>query len=182
MNMYRNWFLASRPWSFTMTAISVGVGAALAASHGPFSWPLFAATLVGAVCLHASANLFNDYYDVRHGVDTEDVATAQYRPHPLVQGLIPSRHVFFAASVLLGAGAATGIALAVHSGPAVLFIGLAGGLAAFTYTAPPFRYKYLGLGEVSVFLMWGPLMVEGSYYVQRSALSLQALLVSIPFG
>jgi 1,4-dihydroxy-2-naphthoate polyprenyltransferase len=38
------------------------------------------------------------------------------------------------------------------------------------------------LGEVSVFLMWGPLMVEGAYYVQRHILSLNALLISIPFG
>jgi 1,4-dihydroxy-2-naphthoate octaprenyltransferase len=40
MGIYRNWFLASRPWSFTMTAISVSVGSALAALDGPFDWPL----------------------------------------------------------------------------------------------------------------------------------------------
>lgn len=182
MSMYTDWFLASRPWSFTMTAISVGVGGALAASHGPFSWPLFLATLIGAVCMHASANLFNDYYDVLHGVDTPETATAQYRPHPLVLGAIPARQVFAAASALLALGAAIGLVLAYMRGQAVLWIGLAGAIAAFAYTAPPLRYKYLGLGEVSVFLMWGPLMVEGAYYVQRGGLSLQALFISIPFG
>jgi 1,4-dihydroxy-2-naphthoate octaprenyltransferase len=55
-------------------------------------------------------------------------------------------------------------------------------LAGLTYTAPPLKYKYVALGEVSVFLMWGPLMVEGAYFVQRQSLSLQAFWVSLPFG
>ena len=182
MNPYQKWFLASRPWSFTMTAISVGVGGALAAIDGPFSWTLFILAVTGAVCMHAAANLFNDYYDVKQGVDTVESATAQYRPHPLVQGLLPARQVFLAASVLLGAGALIGIYLTLHCGWAVFWIGLAGSLAAVAYTAPPMKYKYFAMGEISVFLMWGPLMVEGAYYVQRHALSVKALLVSIPFG
>jgi 1,4-dihydroxy-2-naphthoate octaprenyltransferase len=64
----------------------------------------------------------------------------------------------------------------------VLCIGLIGVLAGIGYTAPPMKYKYFALGEVSVFLMWGPLMVEGAYYVQRHILSVNALLISIPFG
>lgn len=182
MNLYQKWFLASRPWSFTMTIISVGVGGALAAIDGPFSWSLFILAVTGAVCMHAAANLFNDYYDVKHGVDTVAAATAQYRPHPLVQGLLPERQVFLAASGLLGAGALIGLYLTLHCGWAVFWIGLAGSLAAVAYTAPPMKYKYFALGEVSVFLMWGPLMVEGAYYVQRQALSMKALLISIPFG
>jgi len=182
LNLYQKWFLASRPWSFTMTAISVGVGGALAAIDGPFSWPLFVLTVIGAVCMHAAANLFNDYYDVKYGVDTVAAATAQYRPHPLVQGLIPPRQVFMAATVLLGAGALIGLYLTLRCGWGVFWIGITGALAAVAYTAPPAKYKYFALGEVSVFLMWGPLMVEGAYYVQRQALSMKAFLISIPFG
>ena len=182
MNLYQNWFLASRPWSFTMTAISVSVGGALAAIDGPFSWPLFLLALIGAVFMHASTNLFNDYYDVTNGVDTVAAATAQYRPHPIVHGLIPARQVFWVASMLLAAAGLIGLYLVMHSGWVVLAIGLLGGLAGVAYTAPPVKYKYLALGEVSVFLMWGPLMVEGAYYVQRHVLSSKALLISIPFG
>jgi 1,4-dihydroxy-2-naphthoate octaprenyltransferase len=64
----------------------------------------------------------------------------------------------------------------------VLWIGAVGLLAGLTYTAPPFRYKYIALGEISVFLMWGPLMVEGAYFVQRQVFDFNALLVSLPFG
>ena len=86
MNIYRNWFLASRPWSFSMTAISVSVGGALGAIDGSFSWALYLITLLGTILLHAATNLLNDYYDVKSGVDTRVVSTAQYRPHPLVEG------------------------------------------------------------------------------------------------
>jgi 1,4-dihydroxy-2-naphthoate octaprenyltransferase len=182
MGVYRNWFLASRPWSFSMTAISVGVGSAMAAIAGPFHWPLFGLALVSAVLLHAATNLINDYYDVRQGVDTVEAATAQYRPHPLVEGLIPAETVRQVAYALFVVAALIGFYLAAVCGMVVFWIGLTGLLAGLTYTAPPFKYKYVALGELSVFLMWGPLMVEGAYYVQRQALSLQAFWVSLPFG
>ncbi len=86
MNLYRNWFLGSRPWSFSMTAISVSVGAAHAATDGSFSWLLYIVTLVGMITLHAATNLINDYYDILSGVDYQDTSTAQYRPHPLLEG------------------------------------------------------------------------------------------------
>ncbi len=182
MGIYRNWFLASRPWSFSMTAISVGVGSAMAAIDGPLRWPLFLLALLSAVLLHAATNLINDYYDVRHGVDTVEAATAQYRPHPLVEGLIPAEQIRWASYGLFAAAALIGLYLTVVCGMVVLWIGLIGLLAGLTYTAPPLKYKYVALGELSVFLMWGPLMVEGAYYVQRQALSPQAFWVSLPFG
>ena len=182
MGIYRNWFLASRPWSFTMTAISVSVGSALAALDGPFDWPLGLLALLSAVLLHAATNLINDYYDVINGVDSIEAATAQYRPHPLVEGLIPVAHVRWVAYGLFLSAAAIGLYLTVVCGRVVLIIGLVGLLAGLTYTAPPLKYKYVALGEVSVFIMWGPLMVEGAYFVQRQSLSAQAPWVSLPFG
>src|SRR6056297_2559451 len=180
--LYRNWFLASRPWSFIMTAISIGVGGAVAAINGAFLWGLFGLTLLGTVFLHAAANLINDYYDVRSGVDTVKVSTAIYRPHPLVEGKIMPGSIHIAAYLLFFIGAVMGLWLAATRGWPILAIGGVGIAASITYTAPPFNYKYIGLGEFSVFLMWGPLMVEGAYFVQRQAFSLKAFWISIPFG
>lgn len=182
MNKLQHWFLATRPWSFTMTVISVSVGAALAGNVGGFSWFLYLLTAVGVVFMHAGTNLMNDYYDVRYGVDTESAETTKYRPHIIILGVAPARHVFYTAVGFFAAATVIGLYLTYLSGPMVLLIGVIGVLAGVGYTAPPMKYKYLGLGELSVFLMWGPLMVEGAYYVQRHALSFDALLVSIPFG
>ncbi|MBT8358230.1 MAG: 1,4-dihydroxy-2-naphthoate octaprenyltransferase [Desulfobacterales bacterium] len=182
MSIYRNWFLASRPWSFSMTTISVSVGGALAAIYGPFSWSLFLLTLVGTILLHAATNLINDYYDVKSGVDTPEVATAQYRPHPLVEGKLEARHVRTATYILYALSTLIGIFLVATRGWELLWIGLIGTFASLTYTAPPLKYKYSALGEISVFLMWGPLMVAGSFFVQRQEFSLNAFWISLPFG
>jgi len=182
MSVYRDWFLAARPWSFTMTAISVSVGSAVAALDGDFSWPLYLLTLIGAVLMHAASNLINDYDDVRHGVDSPDVPTARYRPHPLMDGRLSPEQVRLAAYALYLLAAFIGIFLAATRGLTVLWLGIIGTAAGITYTASPINYKYKALGELSVFLMWGPLMVTGAYFVQRQAVSREALLISIPFG
>jgi 1,4-dihydroxy-2-naphthoate octaprenyltransferase len=182
MNIYRNWFLASRPWSFTMTAISISVGSALAAIEGDFSWGFYLMALIGTVLLHAATNLINDYYDVKSGVDTHEVSTAQYRPHPLVEGKLKAESVRRAAYILYGLSSVIGIFLAATRGWELLWIGLIGAFASLTYTAPPLKYKYSALGEISVFLMWGPLMVAGSYFVQRQTFSMNAFWISLPFG
>jgi len=179
---YRNWFLAARPWSFAMTAISVSVGSTVAAVEGAFSWPLYLLTLIGAVLMHAASNLINDYDDVRHGVDSPDVPTARYRPHPLMEGRLQLEQVRLAAFLLYLVAALIGVFLSATCGMLVLILGIIGTAAGITYTAAPLNYKYKALGEFSVFLMWGPLMVTGAYYVQQQAVSADALLISIPFG
>lgn len=182
MNIYRDWVLASRPWSFSMTAISVSVGSFLAAIDGNFSWAFYLLTLIAGVFMHAATNLINDYYDVKSGVDFRGVSTGIYRPHPLLEGSLTPRQVLLEACLLYVIATIIGLYLTASRGWPLLGIGLTGVFASITYTAPPFKYKYMALGELSVFLMWGPLMVMGSYFIQRQAFSTHALLISIPFG
>jgi 1,4-dihydroxy-2-naphthoate octaprenyltransferase len=176
------WFLATRPWSFTMTAISVGVGGAVAALDGAFDVLLFLLTLVGAVCVHGATNLINDYFDYKSGVDRPGAPTTLYRPHPLVQGLISPQAVLWVSAGLYAIAAIIGLALIVLKDAGLLWFILLGAIASFFYTAGPIKYKYLALGELSVFLMWGPVIVGGTYFVQRGSLSLDAVLISVPFG
>jgi len=115
-------------------------------------------------------------------VDTQEVSTAQYRPHPLVEGKLKAEHVRAAATILYVMSTCIGIFLAATRGWALMWIGLMGAFASLTYTAPPLKYKYSALGEISVFLMWGPLMVAGAYFVQRQTFSMNAFWISLPFG
>jgi 1,4-dihydroxy-2-naphthoate octaprenyltransferase len=176
------WFLATRPWSFTMTAISVGVGGAVAALDGAFDVWLFLLTLVGAVCVHGATNLINDYFDYKSGVDRPGAPTTLYRPHPLVQGLISPRAVLWVSVGLYAIAAIIGLALLALKGAGLLWFILVGAIASFFYTAGPIKYKYIALGELAVFLMWGPVIVGGTYFVQRGSLSPDAVLISVPFG
>nr|BAL59352.1 1,4-dihydroxy-2-naphthoate octaprenyltransferase [Candidatus Acetothermum autotrophicum] len=176
------WVLATRPWSFTMTAISVGVGGAVAALDGAFDVWLFLVTLIGAICVHGATNLINDYFDYKSGVDRPGAPTTLYRPHPLVQGLISPGAVLGVSLGLYGIAAIIGLYLVWVAGLGLLWFVLVGAVASFFYTAGPIKYKYIALGELSVFLMWGPLMVGGTYFVQTSSLSPNAVLISLPFG
>jgi 1,4-dihydroxy-2-naphthoate octaprenyltransferase len=176
------WVLATRPWSFTMTAISVGVGGAVAALDGAFDPWLFFVTLIGAVCVHGATNLINDYFDYKSGVDRPGAPTTLYRPHPLVQGLISPHAVLGVSLGLYGIAALIGLYLVWLKGVALLWFVLLGAIASFFYTAGPIKYKYIALGELAVFLMWGPVIVGGTYFVQKSSLSPAALVISLPFG
>ncbi len=165
-----------------MTAISISVGSALAAIDGDFSWAYYLLTLVAGVFMHAATNLINDYYDVKSGVDFKGVSTGIYRPHPLLEDKLTSQQVMTEAIVLYAVATGIGLYLAASRGWPLLTIGMIGVFASITYTAPPFKYKYIALGELSVFLMWGPLMVSGSYFIQSQAFSSSAVFISIPFG
>lgn len=175
-------FVATRPWSFAMSLISVTIGTLVAAEEGPLLWGWFILVCAGIVCFHATANVLNDYFDTLHEVDQPDSPTARYRPQPILTGMFTPRQLLVEGGLLGGATIAIGLILAFERALAVLWIGIAGFLASVFYTAGPVKYKYRAWGEVFVFLMWGPLMFEGAYVVQRQALSLKAVVVSIPFG
>ncbi|MBW1990023.1 MAG: 1,4-dihydroxy-2-naphthoate octaprenyltransferase [Deltaproteobacteria bacterium] len=181
MSRLGTWFLATRPWSFSMSAISVSVGAALAAGSG-FSAGLYVLTLAGMVLLHGATNLINDYFDVKNRVDVPDAPTVKYRPHPLADRELGLNQVLAAAVAMYAAGIGIGLFLAATRGWPVLAIGAVGVAVSLCYTAPLFPLKYKALGEVAVFFMWGPLSMLGAYYVQSQALSWTPVLVSIPFG
>jgi len=181
-NLIKKYFIAARPWSFTMSLISVSVGTVLAAEEGAISWTWFAVTAVGITLFHAAANLINDYFDTLYTVDQEDSPTTKYRPQPLISGMLTPRQVAIEAAVCLGLTIMIGLTAALVRSWHILWIGLIGLFTSIYYTAGPVKFKYRALGEFAVFMMWGPLMIEGAYAVQRQALSMKALYISVPFG
>ncbi len=175
--------VSTRPWSFPMTVISITYGAILSLYlTGIFNPLLYIMTLIGSVFLHAAANIVNDYFDTRYGVDRAGAPTTRYRPHPIVSGsldasdLIKMTVIFVAASFLIA------VYLSMISGPLALALGIIGVVLALSYTSPPAAYKYKALGEVFVLLSWGPIMVLGAYYVQTSQIHIVPLVTSLSLG
>jgi 1,4-dihydroxy-2-naphthoate octaprenyltransferase len=182
LTQIKKYFIATRPWSFTMSLMSVTVGTLLAAEEGPVLWGWFAVTAVGIVLFHAAANVINDYYDTLYRIDQPDSPTAKYRPHPILSGMLTPQQLLRQGIILFALTFVIGVTTAFMRSPHVLWIGVVGLLTSFYYTAGPAKLKHRALGEFAVFMMWGPLMVEGAYAVQRQMLSLKALYISIPFG
>jgi len=178
----KDYFIATRPWSFTMSLISVSVGTLLAAEDGPFLWGWYALGCIGIICFHATANIYNDYFDTRYQVDQPDSPTARYRPQPILTGMFTPAQLLTQAIILNVITVLIGLILSLGRSMLVFWIGFIGFLACVFYTAAPIKYKYRAWGEFFVFLMWGPLMFQGAYAVQRQALSLKVFYISIPFG
>jgi len=178
----KDYFIATRPWSFTMSLISVSAGTLLAAEGGSILWGWYLLVCIGIVCFHAAANIFNDYFDTRYQVDQPDSPTARYRPQPILSGIFTPAQLLTEAIVFTGITLLIGLILSFGRSVLVFWIGLIGFFSCLFYTAAPIKFKYKAWGEFFVFLMWGPLMFEGAYAVQRQALSLKALYISVPFG
>jgi 1,4-dihydroxy-2-naphthoate octaprenyltransferase len=178
----RQYIIATRPWSFTMSLISVSVGTLLASQEGPVSWAWYLLTAVGITVFHAAANVINDYFDTRYQIDQQDSPTAKYRPQPILSGMLTPRQLLGEAIVLFALTLVIGMAAAVVLSWHILWIGFVGFLTSVYYTAGPVKFKYRALGELAVFVIWGPLMIEGAYAVQRQALSPKAFIISVPFG
>lgn len=170
---------AARPWSFGAGIVPVSLGAILAAYEGTFNLWLFALTIIGSVAIHAGTNLINDYYDHRKGADTEKSLGIG---HAIQQGLLTPRQVFVEGLAAFALGSVIGLYLVSVSGPFILILGVFSVLAGFFYTAGPAALAYIGLGEITVFIFMGPVMVLGSYYVQARSISASAILASIPIG
>ncbi|MBI1730363.1 prenyltransferase [Candidatus Acetothermia bacterium] len=177
--------LTIRPWSFTMTAVSVTAGSLLAKVYSNiFDLQLYAFTLLGVIFAHAATNLLNDYFDVQNEVDKPGTPTAQYRPHPILTGELDpdvakswAKWLYFFALVI-------GFVFFIRLGWPIALLAVTGFLASYFYTGGFLKYKYRALGEVSVFLMWGPLMMLGSFFVQTGSWDhvWEVLWVSFPIG
>ena len=172
------WEIA-RPFSFTASIVPVCAGAALAAFDGPFRWTLFVAALLASVLLQLGTNVINEIYDVRRGIDS---IVSPRASQAIVKGRINERVAFTLAAIAFGLAATIGVYLVLRRGAPVVLLGLLGLLGGFGYTAPPLEYKYRALGLPLVFLLMGPLMVVGSYYVVTGTIEAEPFVLSIPVG
>jgi 1,4-dihydroxy-2-naphthoate octaprenyltransferase len=176
------WLILGRVSVVVMSAISALIGGMLAIRGDVFDLPLLLLVAAGLVFAHTGSNLVNDYWDYRHGIDTPDSPRVNYGPHPLAGEGQSLREFVLVTGLVLAAAAAIGIYLVVAAGAGVLAFALTGALLLLFYSGGPFPLKYIGLGEVAVFIIWGPLMIGGTYYVMAETLPAWVLLASVPYG
>ncbi|MDQ7843123.1 MAG: 1,4-dihydroxy-2-naphthoate octaprenyltransferase [Armatimonadota bacterium] len=173
------WWRAVRPFAFSASVTPVLVGTAAAIYHGPFHPGLFLATLAAAMAIHAATNLVNDYYDYVRGVD----AGQPIGPGGAIQqGLLSPRAVLRGALVLFAAAGLLGLWLVAVRGWPVLLIGALSVLAGYAYTGGPLPLGYLGLGDFTVFVFMGLVIVGGAYYVQTGGVSATAVWAALPLA
>ncbi len=173
-------FQAVRAFAFPASLIPVLVAGALALSYaGQAAWLLYPPVIICSLLLHAGTNVISEYFDFKRGVDQKDTFGSS---RVLVDGLLKPREVLVEGYVLLGLAFLLGLILVSARGLPMLTIGLVGILGGYLYSAGPAGYKYIGLGDIMVFLLMGPLMVTGAYYALTGTFQAKTLYVSLPVG
>ena len=183
MDAVSRWLLITRACVFSMTLTSGLIGGLLAAATAPAPHRgYFALALLGLVLAHAANNMINDYFDTTGGVDTAEYTRALYAPHPLLSGLISKRGLIATIAAVNLADLAILLVLVTARGWPVAAFALAGLFVSVFYVAPPLRLKHHGLGEPGVFVVWGPLMIGGTYYVTAGTLPSWVWLATVPYA
>lgn len=178
MSRIKLWVKAIRAYSYSASLVPVAIGGLVARQTGDgFSWVRFAVSLIAGVLAHTAANLWNDYFDFKGGVDTADGGIGS---GVLVHGDMTPARCFrggVVCALLAGVG---GVWLATQVGPGIVWLGLVGLIGSVGYSSGPFSPKHCALGEVWVFLMMGVGMTLGGYMAQTGVFSWTAIAAGTP--
>ena len=168
---------ASRPFSLTASVIPVVLGGILTLKEPNFNIEYFILSIIGIIFLQASVNLLNDHDDFINKVDTKESHSSS---GVVVEGLLTLKEVHKSGIILLSLGCLIGLFLAYNVGIIILILGIVGALCGYFYTGKPLMLKYRGLGAPLVFIIFGPLMTLGGYYLQMQKFTMQSFVISIP--
>lgn len=189
MNRLKFWFTNARPISLPQSMLPALTAVALSVGNQEFSVVAAIASVIGVVCLHLGMNLLDDWFDYKVGSAEarQTVANEGFRgrmikypyltsgeaTHEQLLGAVVS---FFAVAASMGA-----IVIAIR-GWVILGWVAAALVIGISYSGKPLMLGFRGLGELVIFLMFGPLMMTGVYYAITGTLDWKISWISIAIG
>lgn len=178
-NQLKIWMLAFRPKTLTAAVAPVLIGTAMAFGDGIAHLPTALICLATALMMQIGTNVANDYFDFKKGTDT----AKRLGPTRVTQaGLIAphtTRNAFVICFILAGLGC---LILVARAGWPIAILGIISILSGIFYTAGPRALGYIGLGDLFVFVFFGPVAVAGTYYVQSFELNMAVILAGFAPG
>ncbi len=183
--LLRYW-LAVRPGFLAASIVPVLLGTAAAAYRGVnINILLLLLSVLGIALVHGGINVLNDYYDEQNGTDRRNVQ----RIFPFTggsrfiqNGVMRVDETFLYGVLLLLAATLLGFGLAWASGAGLLWIGIAGFLLGWGYSAPPLQLNSRGFGEAAVALGFGVLTPLGAWFVQTGEMAVYPVLIGLPMA
>lgn len=178
MDTLKEYILATRPWSFTAAVVPILVTAAVCNSD--FLSTEFLRCLAIGVAVQAGANLTNTYYDFVNGVDSKDTPCGE---KTLVDAKVSDTGLLYLSFLFYAVGIIAIFPLVTAGDDhKLLYISASGILLAYFYTATPVGLKYMALGDITIFLCFGPLLMECASLVLTGKLNYVLCVYSIPIG
>ncbi len=189
LDVVSKWLIATRSAVTLVTVYSCIISGILAWRDGYFSWIPWIILTLGLFIAHGTNNLLNDYTDYSRGLDQGNYFRTQYGVHPLVQGFFskPQQLRWFFVSGVLATLAGIWALFTTGFNGVVIGLFAFGAVVLLLYTYP---FKYWGIGELSIFLIWGPIMIGGVYFVLALVSGQEivtsnvwnAVLAGVPYG
>jgi 1,4-dihydroxy-2-naphthoate polyprenyltransferase len=179
LDVVSRWLVATRSAALVMSLTSAAIGGLLALQMGSVSVWMWLLVGFGLMMAHGTNNLINDYVDYARGVDRGNYFRDQYGPQPLETGFMTKRGLLTYAVITGVLALGSGIALGLLTGPLTWVLLGIGAFFLLFYTWP---LKYVALGELSLLLVWGPLMIGGTYWVLAGEWSWLAVLAGLPYA
>lgn len=178
-SLLKAFWLASRPKTWIASISPVCIGTALAYKQEQFLFPIFLLTLFFSLLIQIGTNFANDYFDYVKGADTQE---RKGPPRATQEGWISPSLMWSATCLVFSLALFFAIPLMGIAG--LWSVPLAALCVAFgiLYTGGPKPLGYLGMGEVLVFVFFGPVATMGSYFLQTLSLDQTVLLASLAPG
>ncbi len=172
---FKEWVIATRPWSFPASSMPVIVTLAWLYSENlleHFWLGLYA--LLNIVIVHAAGNLWSDYHDFKSGVDNEKTFGVQ----TLTSGQFKPSEIKNYSLVLQLVAVVMGLILVYLTGWPLLWIGIAGIALSLCYSP----LKYAALGDVLIALCYAFLPMIGTSFIGSGAIHWNVLWLAVPIG
>ncbi len=175
----KDWIEATRPKTLAAGIVPVLIGNSVAYSDGKFNLFFACITLICSVLIQISTNFFNEVYDFKKGADSY---TRIGPKRQVASGDISPKIMLLTSYLLLVLTFVLGLILVNHSGIEILIVGVVSLIFSYLYTGGPFPLAYKGLGDIFVFIFFGIIAVNGSYFIQTGNLSEFSIISSVAPG
>ena len=174
----KEFFMCTRPHSYPASIAPVLFGATYALGYEiKFSILKFILFLLACLLIQAATNLFNEYYDYKHGLDKVD---SEGISGSIVKGNLTPREVMLGALVLYALAFVLGIILTLMTSFYVLLVGLVCMLAGYFYTGGKYPIAYSPFGEIVSGFFMGTIIISLSFYFQTGFVNADIIVVSLP--
>lgn len=179
MKQLKIWIEALRLRTLPVSLSGVVIAVALAHYRGCLQWTPAVLCLLFALLAQIVSNLANEYYDYLRGADKKGRVGPR---RGVTEGDIKPDTLKWVTVCILVAACAVGCGLLFYGPWWLLVVGVVIALAALAYSAGPYPLSYHGLGEAAVFVFFGLVPVNLTYFIQSGAFDAIVVFASISIG
>ncbi len=174
------WLQAARLKFLPQGVMPVVIAGAVAFGEGSFKPVYFVVGFLAAAAVQIGLTMFNDTLDFIYGTDRKTMGNKN--PFSggsglLTSGIVRPGQALKGIFLLYFFALTCAIYLAAQVGFEIMWIAVIGAAISIFYSAKPFRFAYHGLGELMMFLGYGPVLTAWGYFIHTTTISIDILLI-----